>query len=188
MAVTPCVLRVPAGFSLLPGVAERGCIPLLVLPLGLINLKLVEHRIPRGLVFCLPSSPVSLASYSHFICDMGDSRTLLCPSWMRILLAKLTWKSLVLSCLAHCKAAVLNSSTSFKCGVKDFILDLPAIFWNVIFQSIKRGTVWLFGFFSFVLLLPSLLPVCGRKLATTCMPLTYLLLQMVSRHYLMIWS
>lgn len=70
-------------FPLLQGVAERGCIPLLVLPLGLINLNLVEHKIPRGLAFCLPFSPVSLTSYSHFICDMQDSRTLLCPSWTK---------------------------------------------------------------------------------------------------------
>lgn len=119
---------------------------MLVLPLGLINLKFVEYKIPRGFPFCLPSSPVS--------CIVTSSLTYRTPGPCfgpagQGLLSATTYLEVLgielFSSLCSC-------SPEFKHFLqvwceRDFILDLPAIVWNIMFQSIKRWTGWLFRFF-----------------------------------------
>lgn len=159
-------------FPLLPGVAERGCIPLLVLPLGLINLKLVEHKIPRGLAVCLLSSPVSCTVSSPVTCRTPGP----CfgPNGQGLLLATTYLEVPNIELFSSLCSCTLEFKHFLQVWCeRDFILDLPAIVWNIMFQNIKRGTGWLFSFFSFVPFFPSLLPICERKLAAAYMPLTY---------------
>lgn len=155
-------------FPLLPGVAERGCIPLLVLPLGLINLKLVEHKIPRGLAFCLLSSPVSCTVSSPVTCRTPGP----CfgPNGQGLLLATTYLEVPNIELFSSLCSCTLEFKRFLQVWCeRDFILDLPAIVWSIMFQNIKRGTGGcLVSFLLFLFSLPSSLFVRGNLLQPIC--------------------